>query len=147
MITSKQRAYLRGLANNVQALYQIGKQGATEQVVEQLDKALEAREIIKVHVLENSLLNTKQICSELSEKLGAEPVQAIGSKLVLYRESKTNKEIYIPPEKKPVKKETAKKNVKKSADKKTDKTSDKKFKPYYGNSYNKTNKNAKKAER
>lgn len=98
MLTGKQRAYLRGIANTVQCLYQIGKEGITDNVIAQFDDALEAREIIKIKVLPNSLLDTKDVIAELSETLNAEPVSAIGSKVVIYRQSsnKENRNIVIP---------------------------------------------------
>lgn len=95
-MTGKQRAYLRGLANSIDAKYQIGKGGVDEQTIRMLDLALEARELIKVRVLENSLLDVRGVCGEICEALSAHPVQCIGSKFVIYRESKNNKSIVIP---------------------------------------------------
>ena len=85
MITSKQRAYLRKLANTLDPIFQIGKSGITDEILNQLSNALEARELIKVHVLETAMLDIKEACNDVAEKLGAEPVQAIGAKFVLYR--------------------------------------------------------------
>ena len=87
MISGKQRAQLRGLANGIDTIVQIGKGGITENVVKQVDDALNAREVIKGRVLENSLITAREACGELAEKCGAEPVQTIGTKFVLYRES------------------------------------------------------------
>lgn len=95
MITSKQRAYLRGLANSMEPILQIGKGGISENLVTQISEALEKRELIKVHILESAMLNTKEACSQLAELTGAECVQAIGNKFVLYRESEKNKKIEI----------------------------------------------------
>ncbi len=95
MITSKQRAALRALANNVPTILQIGKGGINDNFIKQVDDALEARELIKIHILETAFLDTKQTCGELASLVGAEPVQAIGSRIVLYRESKENKTIEI----------------------------------------------------
>ncbi len=95
MITSKQRAALRALANPVPAIFQIGKGGVTDNLLKQLDEALTARELIKIHVLETSFLHPRDTLNELAASLGAEPVQAIGSRIVLYRESKENKVIEI----------------------------------------------------
>jgi len=93
MINSRQRAQLRGLANTIDTILQIGKDGITENVVAQCASALEAREIIKGRVLDNSMLSAREACEALAEACKAEPVQTIGSKFVLYRESKTlNKE-------------------------------------------------------
>ena len=95
MITSKQRAYLRGLANKMEPIFQIGKGGINENLIKQLDDALEARELIKLHILETAFMDSRETLSELAEILGAEPVQAIGSKIVLYRESVNKKKIEL----------------------------------------------------
>ena len=95
-MTGKQRAYLRSLANTIDAKYQIGKSGVDEQTIKMIDLALEARELIKVKVLENSFLDVRETCGEICEAVGAQPVQCIGSKFVIYRESKNNKTIVIP---------------------------------------------------
>lgn len=98
MITSKQRAYLRSLANGLQPIFQIGKGGITDVLIEQLANALEARELIKVHILETAFLGVKPACNEIAQRLGAEPIQAIGSKFVLYKqaEDKKNRKIELP---------------------------------------------------
>ena len=86
-LTSKQRAQLRGLANTLEPIVHIGKDGIGENLVKQADDALEARELIKCRVLENSLYTAREACDELSGLVRAEQVQVIGSKFVLYRES------------------------------------------------------------
>lgn len=88
MITGKQRSYLKSLANNIDPILQIGKNGITDTVVRQADEALEARELIKVKVLNNSFLDVKESANKMIEALNAEFVQSIGSKFVLYRKSK-----------------------------------------------------------
>jgi len=93
-LTSKQRAQLRGLANNMDTILQVGKDGINENLVKQLDDALEARELVKCRVLENSLLTAREACQELCVLTRSEPVQVIGTKFVLYRTSHT-----IPREK------------------------------------------------
>lgn len=95
MITSKQRAALRRLANGIPAILQIGKGGICDNFLKQVDDALEARELIKVTVLETAMMDTKEACGYVAEKAKAEPVQAIGSKFVIYRESKEHKTIEI----------------------------------------------------
>lgn len=95
MITSKQRAKLRALANPIPSVFQVGKGGITDNLLSQLNDALEARELIKIHVLETAFAEPRALLGELAEALGAEPVQAIGSRIVLYRESKENKSIEI----------------------------------------------------
>ncbi len=98
MITSKQRAFLRKEAHGIPPVFQIGKNGITEELLSQLSLALESRELIKVHILETALLDTKPTANEVAEKLGAEPVQAIGSKFVLYKRAKNekNRKIELP---------------------------------------------------
>ena len=89
MINSRQRAQLRGLANGIDTILHVGKDGITDNVIRQCTDALEARELIKGKVLDNSLLTAREVCTELCEACRAEPVQVIGSKFVLYRESRT----------------------------------------------------------
>lgn len=96
MITSKQRAYLRGLANKITPIFQIGKNGIEDAFISQVDGALEKRELIKITVLENSGLSSREASDKLCSILGAEGVQAIGSKLVIYRASTKNPTIEIP---------------------------------------------------
>lgn len=91
MITSKQRAYLRRISHDISPIFQIGKEGITDTVVSAIDEALEKRELVKVHILETALLDTRQACDEIAERIGAEPVQAIGSKFTLYRQSSDEK--------------------------------------------------------
>lgn len=95
MITGKQRAALRKLANPIPAILQIGKGGINDNFLKQVDDALEARELVKISILETAMLDTKATCNFVAECLHAEPVQAIGSKFVVYRESKENKTIEI----------------------------------------------------
>lgn len=93
MITSKQRAFLRSLANKTDATVQVGKGGINENMVKLVLDTLEKHELVKVHVLENAFSETKDVCHELSKLTNAEEVQVIGSKFVLYKESKENKKI------------------------------------------------------
>lgn len=87
MITGKQRAYLRKLGHELEPIFQIGKDGVTDTLLKGIDEALEKREMLKVHILETALLDTKETCNEIAAELGAEPVQAIGNKFILYRKS------------------------------------------------------------
>lgn len=96
MLTGKQRSYLKGIANRLEPIFQVGKNGITENFIKQVDDALEKREIIKIKVLNNSLLDAKEVASEVAKKTNAEFVQSIGNKFVLYRESKRNKKIILP---------------------------------------------------
>lgn len=84
-LTSKQRAYLRGLANTLEPIVIIGKDGIGENLVKQANDALEARELIKCRVLENSMLTAREACDELSVLTRSEQVQVIGTKFILYR--------------------------------------------------------------
>lgn len=86
MITSKQRAFLRGQAQTINAVYQIGKTGFTRESVRGIKEALDARELIKIHVLENSVYSAKEAGALLAEELECECVQVIGSKIVLFKQ-------------------------------------------------------------
>lgn len=98
MITTKQRAYLRSLANDIQPTTQLGKLGIGETFLDTVYKALEAHELIKLTVLETSPLSPKEVMVELCEKLGCEAVQVIGRKVVIYRQSSKpeNRKIVVP---------------------------------------------------
>lgn len=96
MITSKQRAYLRGLGNSCPAIMQVGKGGVNENLIKTVSDALEARELIKLTVLDNCGETPREVLNQLCEALGAEGVSAVGKKIVLYRESKEKKTIELP---------------------------------------------------
>jgi RNA-binding protein len=96
MITSKQRSYLRSLANTMSPLFQVGKGGIEENFLKQVDDALEAREIIKISILGNSDYGAREASDMICEALGCEGVQSIGNKIVLYRKSRKNPKIEIP---------------------------------------------------
>ena len=95
MLTSKQRAYLRGLATNESAIMQIGKGGISENLQKTVSDALEARELIKLSVLENCEYTPRESAEELAASVGADVVGVIGRKVILYRESETKKRIEI----------------------------------------------------
>lgn len=97
-MTSKQRAYLKGLAMDMNAILQIGKSGLTPDVTKSVDEALEARELIKIHVLKNCLDDGTEISPVLAERTHAQVVQVIGKMIVLYRPAKeANKRKIILP--------------------------------------------------
>ncbi|WP_425446596.1 ribosome assembly RNA-binding protein YhbY [Dethiothermospora halolimnae] len=96
MLKGKQRSYLKGIANKMNPIFQLGKNGITDNFIEQVDDALEARELIKVKVLDNSFLDSKDAANEVCDKVNAEFVQSIGNKFVIYRESEDNKKIELP---------------------------------------------------
>ena len=95
MITSKQRAYLRGLANGIPAIMQIGKGGIGENLIQTVSDALEARELIKLTVLENSMESPRDVADALSEATDSDVVGVVGKKIILYRESVNNKRIEL----------------------------------------------------
>ncbi len=96
MFTSKQRSYLRGLASTIDPIVQIGKSGVTPEVTESVDEALEARELIKVAVLNNCDEEPKEISEILAGRTRSEVVNVIGKKIVLYRRSKKKATIELP---------------------------------------------------
>lgn len=95
MITSKQRAYLRSLATNEPAIMQIGKGGLGDNLIKTVSDALEARELIKLSVLENCEETPKDAANALAAELGADVVGVIGRKVILYRESVNHKKIEL----------------------------------------------------
>ena len=95
MLNSRQRAQLRGMANRMETIFQIGKSGIGEEIKKQVDDALEARELIKLRVLETSPVTSREAADTIAEMVGADVVQVIGSRFILYRESKNNKKIVL----------------------------------------------------
>ncbi len=96
MITSKQRAYLRGLANDLPAIMQVGKGGLSENLLKTFSDALEARELIKLNVLENSGEDVRTVADALAKELNADVVAVTGKKVVLYRPAKKKPTIELP---------------------------------------------------
>ena len=95
-MTSKQRAYLRSLAHSLDTIFQVGKGGIGDNMCEQISNALEARELIKLRVLENCDYSAREAAEIIAEEVGAEVGQVIGTKFVLYRESSDKKKIILP---------------------------------------------------
>ena len=95
-MTSKQRSYLKGLAMNIDPVFQIGKASLTPEFTESIDEVLEARELIKISVLKNCMDEPKELATVLAERTHSEVVQVIGKKIVLYKESKNKKKIELP---------------------------------------------------
>lgn len=91
MLTTKQRAKLRSMANTIDPVVSIGKGGITDNIIKQFDDALEARELIKCIIQKGSDFTAREACNEIAEKVNAEPVQVIGNKFVLYRAAKEPK--------------------------------------------------------
>ena len=96
MLSSKQRAYLRSLATDLDTIFQIGKCGISEETCLQIGNALEARELIKARVLDNSGYSAKEAAAEIAEAIGCDVVSCVGSKFVLYKESEKKKRIELP---------------------------------------------------
>lgn len=95
MLNSRQRAQLRGLANSFETILQVGKSGVSENTVKQVSDALEARELIKLRTLETCPTTPRETAEEIAKKTGADVVQVIGSRFVLYKESEENKQIKL----------------------------------------------------
>ena len=91
MLTSKQRAYLRGMANSYDTILIVGKGGMTDTVIKQADDALKARELFKGKVLESCELSSREAADTLAEETNADVVQVIGSKFILYRPNPVKK--------------------------------------------------------
>lgn len=88
MLTSKQRAILRGQANSMEPVFVIGKGEIDEPMIRNIDDCIAARELIKCKVLETSMYNAKEAANIIAEEIGADVVQVIGSKFVMYRQKK-----------------------------------------------------------
>lgn len=96
MLTSKQRAYLRGLANTMDAIVHVGKSGMADTIVKQADDALTARELIKGKVLETAPKTVREVADALAQAVGAEVVMTIGRTFVLYRRHPEEPVIMLP---------------------------------------------------
>lgn len=96
MLTSKQRAYLRGLANSIETILMVGKGEITDNIITQASDALKARELIKGKVLENSSYSSREAACLIAEKCKADVVQVIGSKFVLYKRNNEKPVIVLP---------------------------------------------------
>lgn len=94
-MTSKQRARLRSMANTIETVLYVGKEGITPHILKEVYDLLEARELIKCAVGQGAPLSSRDACVLLCEKTGAEPVQCIGRRFVIYRESRRNKRINL----------------------------------------------------
>ena len=96
MLNSKQRAYLRSLSQSLDTIFQIGKGGINEELCHQISNALEARELIKARVLDNSGYTAREAAEEIAAATDADVVLTVGSRFVLYRESEKKKKIELP---------------------------------------------------
>ena len=95
MLNSRQRAQLRGMANSLETIFQIGKGGINDNFIKQVTEALEARELIKVRVLETAEHTSRTAADFVAERAGADVVQVIGSRFVIYKKSKDNSKIVL----------------------------------------------------
>lgn len=95
-MTSKQRAYLKGLAMNIDPVFQIGKSSLTPEVTDAVSETFHTRELVKIAVLKNCMNDPKEIAEILAERTGSQVVQVIGRKIVLYKENKDHKKIELP---------------------------------------------------
>ncbi|MBM7597898.1 RNA-binding protein [Virgibacillus halotolerans] len=96
MLTGKQKRFLRAKANPLKPIFQVGKSGVTENMVEQIDEALEKRELIKISILQNCVEDKHTVADEISQGADAIVVQIIGNNIVLYKESEENKQLQLP---------------------------------------------------
>lgn len=96
MLTSKERAYLRSLSQKLDTIFQIGKGGISEETCTQLANALEARELIKARVLDNSGYTAREAAEEIASAIDCDVVSCVGTKFVLYKESTKKKRIELP---------------------------------------------------
>ena len=99
-MTSKQRSYLKGLAMTMDPIFQLGKSSLTPENTQAIAEALEARELIKINVLQNCADDPNELAQIVAERTHSQVVQVIGKKIVLYKESKNKKKIELPPAKK-----------------------------------------------
>lgn len=96
MLSSKQRAFLRSMANTMDPIMQVGKSGVGEELITSVDNALEARELIKMSALETAPVTAREAADELAEATGADVVAVVGRRFVLYRPSKKKKKLELP---------------------------------------------------
>lgn len=96
MLKGKQKSYLRSQAHHLRPIFQVGKEGVNENMITQIEEALEKRELIKVSILQNCLEDKDEVARALAEGTEAELVQIIGSVIVLYKESSEHKTIKLP---------------------------------------------------
>ena len=96
-MTSKQRSYLKGLAMTMDPIFQLGKSSLTPENTQAIAEALEARELIKINVLQNCADDSNELAQIVAERTHSQVVQVISKKIVLYKESKNKKKIELPP--------------------------------------------------
>ncbi|MCR8850668.1 MULTISPECIES: ribosome assembly RNA-binding protein YhbY [Bacillaceae] len=96
MLTGKQKRFLRSEAHHLNPVFQVGKGGVNDNMIKTIGEAIETRELMKISILQNCDMDKSEVAQELSEGVGAEVVQIIGNTIVLYKESKENKQLILP---------------------------------------------------
>jgi RNA-binding protein len=96
MLTSKQKRFLKSKAHHLTPIFQVGKGGVNENMISQISDALEARELMKISILQNCEEDKDEVAKKIAKGSGSELVQLIGKTIVLYKESKENKQIVLP---------------------------------------------------
>jgi RNA-binding protein len=96
MLTGKQKRFLRSEAHHLNPVFQVGKGGVNDNMIKTIGEAIETRELMKISILQNCDMDKSEVAQELSEGVGAEIVQIIGNTIVLYKESKENKQLILP---------------------------------------------------
>ncbi len=95
-MTGKQRAYLRSMCNTLPTIILVGKEGISENLIQSVSEAIEARELIKMGVQRSAPLTAREACGEICERINAEPVQCIGNKFCIYKAKEKEPEIVLP---------------------------------------------------
>lgn len=96
MLTGKQKRFLRSEAHHLNPVFQVGKGGVNDNMIKTIGEAIETRELMKISILQNCDMDKTEVAQELSQGVGAEIVQIIGNTIVLYKESKENKQLILP---------------------------------------------------
>lgn len=96
MLTGKQKRFLRAKANQIKPIFQVGKSGVNDNMLIQISEALEKRELIKIHILQNNMDEKTDVANQIQAGTQSEVVQIIGNQIVLYKESEENKQIKLP---------------------------------------------------
>ena len=96
MLTGKQKRFLRSEAHHLNPVFQVGKGGVNDNMIKTVSEAIEVRELMKISILQNCDMDKNEVAEELSKGVGAEIVQVIGNTIILYKESKENKQLILP---------------------------------------------------
>lgn len=96
MLTGKQKRFLRSKANTMRPIFQVGKAGVNDNMIEQINEALEKRELIKISILQNCMDDKETIADEIAAGTNGEIAQIIGNNMIVYKESTDNKTIILP---------------------------------------------------